>query len=181
MLITLEEARKIDETLTEGDILGLEVAIREITNNNFQNIHGKMLRFRVSELLEPNMIVLKKPPIGLRIGDRIEINNSLYNESLHTVESLSDEGIEVTGDPFINEKDSALVVTLVRYPQDVKNGVKKLLEYDKKTAGNIGVKSRSISRVSETYFDVTSGENVNGYPTSLFDFITKYKKMRWGN
>lgn len=180
MIITLEEAHKIDETLTEDDIEGLEIAIRELTNNNFQKIHGKMLRFTVVELVEPNLIKISNLPIGLRVGDRVEVNNTLYNKQLHTVKSLSDEGIEVVGEPFISEKDRDLIVTQVRYPLDVKNGVKKLLEYDKKTAGNIGVKSRSISRVTETYYDVTSGENINGYPTSLFDFINKYKKMRWG-
>lgn len=177
MIITLEEARKIDSDLTEDDLLGLEVAIRELTNNNFQNTK---VRFGVSEVIEPDTIKVNGTIKGLRLGDRIELNNSDYNDSLHTVSELHDNKIKVVSDDFLDESNHSMIVTLVKYPQDVKNGVKKLLEYDKKTVGNIGVKSRSISRVTETYYDVTSGENINGYPTSLFDFITKYKKMRWG-
>lgn len=180
MIITLEEAQKLDRDITIEDLEGLEVAIRELTHNNFQNINGGMLRFSVKELVEPNLIKLFSTPQGLRMGDRIEVANTVYNQYLNTVKSITSEGIEVEGEPFIHEKNSNLFVTLVRYPADVKMGVKKLIEYDKKTSGNIGIKSRSISRVSETYFDVTSGENVNGYPSSLFDFITKYKRMSWG-
>lgn len=180
MIISLVEAQKIDPNITEDDLLGLEVAIREITHNNFQKTNGQMLRFAVEELAEPNLIKLFTNPQGLRVGDRVEVSNSIYNQYLNTVKAITPEGIEVEGEPFLYEKNSNLFVTLVRYPADVKAGVRKLIEYDKKTSGNIGIKSRSISRVSETYFDVTSGENVNGYPSSLFDFITKYKRMSWG-
>lgn len=178
MIITLEEAQKIDNALTEDDIIGLEIAIRELTNNNFQNTR---VRYRVSEIIEPDTIKVNGTIKGLRIDDRVELNNSDYNDSLHTVMEIHDNHIKVASDDLLDESKHGMILTLVKYPQDVKNGVKKLLEYDKKTAGNIGVKSRSISRVSETYFDVTSGENINGYPTSLFDFITKYKRMRWGS
>ena len=178
MIITLAEAQKIDYTLTKEDLIGLEVAIREITNNNFQNTR---VRFSVAEIIEPNSIKFNSPVRGLRVGDRVELNNSDYNDNLHTVGEIDGNVIKVADGGLLSEKQSGLIVTLVKYPQDVKNGVKKILEYEKKTAKNLGVKSRSIARVSETYFDVTAAENVNGYPTALLSFIKKYRKMRWGN
>lgn len=181
MIITLEEAKKIDEEIEEADLLGLEMAVRELTNNKFQkNASGVILRHRASEIIGPNTIRVNAP-VGLRVGDRIEITGTVFNGPLHTIKSLHDDRIVVEGEPFIDEKRNGLYVTKIWYPPDVEAGVKKLIDYDKKTSGNIGVKSRSISRVSETYFDVTSGENTNGYPSSLFDFIKKYKKIRWGS
>lgn len=177
MIITLEEAQKLDSNITEEDLLGLEVAVRELTNNNFQNVR---VRMRVKEIIEPDTIVLTQLAYGMRIGDRIELNNSAYNERLHTVDEIAGNTLKVSDDSLLAELTRGMIVTLVKYPADVKSGVKKLIEYEKKTAKNLGVKSRSIARVSETYFDVTSGENVNGYPSSLFSFIKKYRKMRWG-
>lgn len=177
MIITLTEAQLIDPSIDKDDLLGLEVAIRELTNNNFQNTN---VRFAVSEIIEPNLIKLNSPVKGLRTGDRIELNNSDYNDNLHTVGEIDGNVINVADGDLLDEIKREMIITLVKYPQDIKSGVKKLIEYEKKTAKNIGVKSRSIARVSETYFDVTSGENINGYPSSLFSFIKKYKKMRWG-
>lgn len=178
MIITLTEAQLIDSSLTKDDLIGLEVAIREITNNNFQNTR---VRFGVAEIIEPNEIRVNGSVRGLRVGDRIELNNSDYNENLHTVGEIDGNVIKTADGDLLAEKQSGMIVTLVRYPQDVKNGVKKILDYEKKTAKNLGVKSRSIARVSEIYFDVTAAENVNGYPTALLSFIKKYRKMRWGN
>ncbi|WP_423189428.1 hypothetical protein ACO1PF_00510 [Alkalibacterium sp. f15] len=177
MIITLAEAHEINRTLSKEDITGLEIAIRELTNNNFQNTR---VRFSVKEIMDPDTIVLNQLPKGLRTGSRIELNNSDYNEELHTIHEIQGNVLKVSSGGFLDETKSGMIVTLVNYPQDVKNGVKKLIEYDMKTEKNIGVKSRSLSRVSETYFDVTSGENINGYPTSLFSFIMKYRKFRWG-
>lgn len=177
MIITLEEAQAINPEYTEDDILALEVAVREITNNNFQR---KQVRFRVQAIEEPNVIVLNGPPRGIREGDRVELNNTEFNNQLHTIKSIDGNRVEVTAEDLYEERNGRMILTRIDYPADVKKGVKKLLEYETKTAKNIGVKSRSISRVTETYYDVTSGENVNGYPASLFDFVKKYRRLKWG-
>lgn len=175
MIISLEEAKKIDPNVTEEALIGLETMVRNITNNNFQ-----VMNFRISNLdlsgstVEANVgrIDIFKP------GETIEINGSQYNDGLYSIVSVSDNGIEVAG-TFIPESNSNAIATKVSYPADVLEGIKKLLSYDLKMAGKIGVKSESISRWSVTYYDVTSSESVEGYPATLLGFLKKYKKLRW--
>lgn len=78
------------------------------------------------------------------------------------------------------ENTGDMMVTLVNYPPDIKRGVKKLIQYDKKMSGKIGIKSETISRMSTTYYDVNAAENIEGYPVSLLSFLKKYERIRWG-
>jgi hypothetical protein len=71
------------------------------------------------------------------------------------------------------------MVTLIKYPDDIAKGVKKLIAYDKKMSSKIGIKSESISRMNTTYYDVNASENIDGYPAALLSFLNKYEKMRW--
>ncbi|WP_250320431.1 hypothetical protein [Streptococcus lutetiensis] len=82
-------------------------------------------------------------------------------------------------DKFITEVSTRAILTKISYPADVLAGVKKLIKYDSKMAGKIGVKSESISRHSVTYYDVTAAESQEGYPATLLGFLKKYKKLRW--
>ena len=47
MIITLGDARAIDDSITQDDLDALETSVRELTNNNFQNVH---IRFKGIEL-----------------------------------------------------------------------------------------------------------------------------------
>jgi len=178
MIITLEEAQSIDPNITQDDLESFEQSVRKLTNNNFQN---KMVRFTDVKIESPNIIRVNEKINGLRINDTVEINYSAYNDGLYVVKTIGpDNTITVESEPFLDEINQRLMVTLVQYPADIKKGVKKLIEYDKKMAGKIGIKSETISRMSTTYYDVTSTENTDGYPKSLLSFLDKYKKMRWG-
>ena len=176
MIITLGDARAIDDSITQEDLDAFEVAFRSLTNNSFQNKH---IRFKDIEFVGENLIAVKDPIAGIKTGDTIEVNYSHYNDGLFVIEEIAGKQIKVQGTPFFVANTGGSMLTLVQYPADVTRGIKKLIAYDKKMASKIGIKSESISRMSITYYDVNASENVDGYPASLVSFLTKYEKMRW--
>ncbi|EHI69665.1 hypothetical protein ACVRY7_07815 [Streptococcus ictaluri] len=175
MIISLDEAQKLDKSATEETCDGLEIMIRKLTNNNFQVVNfrceGLILLDKTIRVSDGRLDIFK-------VGDTIEINGTHYNDGLYTVKNASVDTLTVDGD-FISEVNSEAILTLVRYPSDVLSGVKKLLAYDAKMADKIGIKSEFISRWSVTYYDVTSSETEEGYPSSLLGFLKKYRKIRW--
>lgn len=177
MIISLEEVSEIDSSIEQEDLDAFEQSVRALTNNNFQN-HN--VRFKNVELAEPDTIKINNTIRGLRKGDTIEINYSDYNDGLYVIEEILEKEIKVENEPFLAEKTSGMIATKVEYPADIKRGIKKLIEYDKKMTGKLGIKSETISRMSTTYYDVNAAENTDGYPASLLSFLNKYEKMRWG-
>lgn len=176
MIIGLEEARRLDPDITQDDLDAFEQSVRALTNNNFQN---RNVRFGIDSLSEPNVIKLSEQVRGLRIGDTVEVNYSDYNDGLYVVDEILDHTIKVQGKPFLVEETSGMIVTKVEYPADIKRGIEKLIEYDVKMGDKVGIKSETISRMSKTYYDVNSRENIDGYPANLLSFVNKYEKMRW--
>lgn len=176
MIISLDDAQKLDSSIVQDDLDAFETSVRELTNNNFQNTH---VRFKSIAFISENSILVKENIIGLRQGDTLEINYSHYNDGLYVVDGIVGQEISVQGMPFFVANSHNAMATLVQYPADVKRGIKKLIEYDKKMAGKIGIKSETISRMSTTYYDVNATENTEGYPSSLLSFLSKYEKMRW--
>ena len=175
MIISLDEALKLDATATQETCDGLETMVRKLTNNNFQ-----LIKFRLRDLkLSENTIKSSNGRMDVfRTGDTIEINGTDYNDGLYVVESVSDGVITVYGD-FIAEINSGAIATKINYPADVLAGVKKLIAYDVKMRDKVGIKSETIARWSVTYYDVTAAESSEGYPVSLLGFLNKYKKLRW--
>ena len=176
MILSLNEARAIDAAINQEDLDALETSVRELTNNNFQNVH---IRFKGIEFMANNLIVVNDSIVGLKVGDTIEVNYSHYNDGLFVIEEIAGKQIKVQGTPFFVANTGGSMLTLVQYPADVTRGIKKLIAYDKKMASKVGIKSESISRMSITYYDVNASENIDGYPASLLSFLTKYEKMRW--
>ena len=176
MIITLGDARAIDDSITQDDLDAFETAFRSLTNNNFQNVH---IRFKGIEFVGNNLIAVNDPIVGLKVGDTIEVNYSHYNDGLHVIEEIAGKQIKVQGTPFFVANTGGSMLTLVQYPADIARGIKKLIAYDKKKASKIGIKSESISRMSTTYYDVNASETVDGYPAALVSFLQKYEKMRW--
>ena len=176
MIITLGDARAIDDSITQEDLDAFEVAFRSLTNNSFQNKH---IRFKDIEFVGENLIAVKDPIVGIKTGDTIEVNYSHYNDGLFVIEEIAGKQIKVQGTPFFVANTGGSMLTLVQYPADIARGIKKLIAYDKKMASKIGIKSESISRMSTTYYDVNASETVDGYPAALVSFLQKYEKMRW--
>lgn len=175
MIISLDEASKLDANATQETCDGLETMVRKLTNNNFQ-----LMKFRIHGLLlSGNTIKAKSGRVDIfRPSDTIEINGTDYNDGLYVVESVSDDAITVRGD-FITETNSGAIATKISYPADVLTGVKKLIAYDAKMRDKAGIKSETVSRWSVTYYDVTATESSEGYPVSLLGFLKKYRKLRW--
>lgn len=176
MIISLDEAMDIDENITQEDLDGFEVAIRKLTNNNFQNIH---VRYKNVEFTGSDTIEVKGKVEGLRVGDTIQVNESNWNDGLYTVVAIADNLITVRDGKFFTDANRRAMITKIEYPADVKLGMRKLIEYDIVMRGKVGIKSESIARMSVTYFDVNSTENIDGYPSALLSFVSKYEKMRW--
>ena len=174
MIISLEEALKLDADATQETCDGLETMARKVTNNNFQAI-----KFRCHGLaLDGNTVKTKSRTDIFKVGDTIETNGTDYNDGLYVVESVSDDAITIRGD-FITETHSGAITTKVSYPADVLTGIKKLIAYDAKMRDKAGIKSETVARWSVTYYDVTATESSEGYPVSLLGFLDKYRKLRW--
>lgn len=175
MIISLEEAQTLDSTIQQADLDGLEVTVRNLTNNKFQNtgIRYKQLRF------SGNQITCMFDVKGIRVGDTVEINDSIYYDGLYMVESVNQRVIGLVGADFENEFISKAILTKIEYPPDILLGVKKVLTYQAKMSSKLGIKSESVSRMSTTYFDVNAADNIDGLPAALFSFLNKYRKMRW--
>lgn len=175
MIISLDEALKLDADTTQDACDGLETMVRNLTNNNFQ-----LTKFRIRGLgLSGSTIQASSGRLDIfQPGDTIEINGTDYNDGLYVVESVSGSSITIHGS-FIAETNSGAIATKVSYPADVLTGIKKLIAYDAKMRDKAGIKSETVSRWSVTYYDVTAAESSEGYPVSLLGFLNKYRKLRW--
>lgn len=176
MIITLEDAKKLNPDIEQDDLHAFESSVRELTNNNFQNT---FVRYKDVEFVSENTVLVKDEIIGLRVGDTVEVNYSHYNDGLYVIDQIDGKQVTVQGAPFFAGNTGHAILTKVEYPADVKRGVKKLIEYDKAMASKVGIKSETIARMSITYYDVTAAESSEGYPVSLLGFLDKYRKLRW--
>lgn len=176
MILTLEEAKEIKTDVTVEDLNAFETAVRQLTNNKFQNI-----KVRYESLLfeDDNVVKIGTAPEGLRVGDTIEISETPFNNGLYVIKEILEDGFILEGNQLFKGVFYKAFLTKIEYPADIKAGIKKLLEYDVKTADKLGIKSETIARMSVTYYDMTNAESVDGYPASLMGFLSKYNKMRW--
>ncbi len=173
MILALEKIQVIDPTITKDDLMGYEVAIRNITHNNFQNLHTR----RNITSFSGNTVKLSSAMEGVSIKDTVEITGSKYNDGLYIINALN--GNTVTLDKELYQEKSEAKITKIVYPADVVRGLTEIIKYDVKMRDNKGVKSRTISRWSETYYDVNANDSVEGYPASLFKFLDKYRRLRF--
>lgn len=181
MIITLEEAQKVKPDATEQDLLSVEAAIRQLTNNRFYREVNRQPAVRYNVEIKDGELITRSDIQGIRVGDRIELAGTYYNPELLTVESVEGKKILINkAEELLDEKRSGMFITLIQYPADVKAGVVNLLKYQHKMGDKMGLKSISIARVTHTYYDVTANDNVEGVPASLFDFIRKYERISWG-
>lgn len=177
MIISLVDAKKIDPTITQSDLDAYEQTVRQLTNNNFQNIHVRFRKISFSG----KSIILEDVPLGLRVGDTIQISSSKFNDCLTTIAAINDKNIETNvKESFFDGSFSGSFITKVQYPADIRMGVEELIKYKKQMGSKMGIKSESIARMSVTYYDINATDNIEGFPASKFSFLNKYKKMRWG-
>ena len=177
MIISLDDAKKIYPDITQDDLDGIERAIRDETNNPFQNRHVRYCNLRFES---ENEVLVFDDLEGLRSEDTVQISASKWNDGLYVVDSVNGNLIKLKNDPrfFVGNQPEAFI-TKVEYPADIISGVRKLLTYDAKMRDKVGLKSKTVSRMSETYYDQNSGESVNGYPAAMMSFLNKYRLLKW--
>lgn len=178
MIMTVAELRQFIETDEEDQVLeaklqALELLIRAHTNNNFH-----VRAFRAVAVSTDGHELLCNGTVPFKAGDTLQITESDFMpDCLVTVESVSEGTITVKEDLY---EESGVVITKVKYPQDVKMGVVNLLKWDLDKREKVGVASEAISRHSVTYVDQTGENTVMGYPVALMGFLKAYKKARFG-
>lgn len=174
MIISVEDLRKhidttLDDSVLEGKLQALELLIRKHTNNNFQN-RG----FRFNCPVMTTKLYLSTPL--LKVGDTVQISESIYSNGIYMIKAVEDEFIELDKQ-LIDESD--ILVTKVEYPMDVVFGVVNMLKWDLENRDKVGIQSETISRHSVTYFDQSANNTLLGYPISLLGFLKPYMKARF--
>lgn len=178
MIIKLEDAQKVDHSITQDALNAFETMVRNVTNNNFQNLKTRIKIGSIDDNDGTAVITAADNVKGYRIGDTVEINGTDYNDGLGVVTAVS--GNAITIDRKRVELEQALgYVTRVDYPADLAIGILDLIKYDVSMADKQGVKSMSVSRLSYTYLDVNASDNAEGYPAAKLSFLDKYRKLRW--
>lgn len=175
MLMTADYLNKFITTTDTDEALQLklsaiEQSIRSYTNNNFQ-VRG--IRYICSVI--DGKIVTDLDIKHLKQGDTIEMTSD-YNSGLYVIDSIENNSIIV--DKELMDEDNAMI-TLVRYPDDVKLGCVNLIKWELENRDKVGVSSETISRHTVSYFNMDGTNSLMGYPRSLLGFLKPYRKVRF--
>lgn len=174
MILAVDDVMKLpefavqNEKVIEEKLNAAELMIRAYTNNNFQN---RFVRFTADSL--GNRLLGTSD--FLKVGDTVQISQSMVNDGLYTITEIGDDFIRVNQELY----KSTNLITKVEYPADVRAGVLELLKWDIKNRPKTGVKSETLSRYSVTYFDQDANNQVMGYPVALLGFLKPYIKARF--
>ena len=109
------------------------------------------------------------------VDDTIQISESGLNSGLFTVTGATDATFTVAED--VRDENDVLV-TLVKYPDDVVDCALNLLEWEINNRAKVGIQSETLSRHSVTYFAQDANNQVMGYPVSLLGCLKSHRKAR---
>ena len=159
MIISVEEAKKyvtttLDDTVLEEKLQALESMVRKVTNNNFQKRAYRIMCPIMSQKLYATTQLFK-------VGDTVQISESIYNDGIYTIKEM-DEDFITLNEVLLDE--SAVMLTKVEYPADVKMGVVNILRWELENRDKVGIQSETISRHSVTYFNMDGDNSLMGYP-----------------
>lgn len=174
MILAVDEVMKLsefavqNEKVIEEKLNAAELMIRAYTNNNFQN---RFVRF-IADSLGNRLLGISD---FLKVGDTVQISQSMVNDGLYTITEIGEDFIRVNQELY----KSTNLITKVEYPADVRAGVLELLKWDIKNRPKTGVKYETLSRYSVTYFDQDANNQVMGYPVALLGFLKPYIKARF--
>ena len=175
MIISVAELKQYitttaNDSVLEAKLQALELAIREYTNNNFQN---RNIRYKAN--VTSGMILC--PATYFEAGDTVQISESKLNSGIYTVDSKVEDadGLVIKGRLY-DEAD--VLVTKVEYPADVKQGVIDIMDWKLRNSDKAGISAETISRYSVTY-DRTSMNTKLGVPSELVGFLKPYMKAKF--
>lgn len=175
-LTSMSEFAGISPETLQRKLNGVEQLIRAYTNNNFQN---RAMRFEATSNRSKLTAVTNSTVLPFfREGDTVEISQSSLNvnDGLYVVESVDGDTMKLTTELF---KVDYNLVTQVKYPDDVQEGVINLLMWEVENRQKVGIKQEELSRHSVTYFDQDAENQVMGYPVALLGFLKPYIKARF--
>ncbi|MGP1361069.1 MAG: hypothetical protein ACTTK5_01340 [Candidatus Fimenecus sp.] len=185
MIISAFEVRDLPEVKTHSEfseneiqskLNALELLIRSYTNNNFQK---RGIRFAADSGISYKTHMLNGYHPFIERGDTVQISESGVNDGLYIVKNVFESEKRTELDKKLYPVRHNLI-TKIEYPDDIKAGVIKLLQWDLDSLSRIGVKSETISRHSVTYFEQDKNNEIMGYPAALMGFLTPYIKARFG-
>lgn len=168
-LTSMDEFKEMDAALLSMKLDAIESLIRSYTNNNFQN---RSMRIEVPVI---NGVLVGHSPY-FKVGDTVQISQSLVNDGLYGIAEITDGYIMLDSDLYDFPMHT---VTKVIYPADVQKGVIDLMLWEVENRQKVGIKSETISRHSVTYYDQDADNQVMGYPVSLLGFLKPYIKARF--
>lgn len=174
MVLAVDDVMKLpeftgqDKMVIAEKLKAAELMIRAYTNNNFQN---RYVRF-TADSLDNSLFGASD---FLRVGDTVQISQSMVNDGLYTITEIGDDFIKVDEELYKSKN----LITKVEYPADVKAGVLELIKWEIKNRPKTGIKSETLSRHSVTYFDQDANNQVMGYPVALLGFLKPYMKARF--
>lgn len=183
MILPLNELQNLLSKEVENEewlklkLNAIESMIVNKTNNNFIVQKSKLCTnviFNNKSITAPSY---NFESLGYKKDNQILVMHTNLNNGYYTVANVTKNTIELIED--VNNEECDCTIAKVEYPADIIVGTVKLIEYDLKMADKLGVKSETISRYSVTYYDVTSNESDEGYPSSLLGFLKKYRNLRW--
>lgn len=174
MILSVEELKSFVDcgNMTDMQIKmklnGIESAIRNETNNNFQN-----RSFRFNAPTNNEAVLFNSPYFS--VGDTIQITQSI-NKGLYVITSV-DNGAMTLDKPVYPA--SSNLVTKVEYDDDIKMGVVNLMKWEISMRDKVGIASETISRHSVSYFSQDASNALIGYPKALIGFLEPYYKARF--
>ncbi len=176
MIISVEEAKNLidfkgwsDEKIARK-LKAIEQTIRKYTNNNFQE-----RCFRAAGDIVGGLFVCETL-VPFAVGDTVEVSTEDKNAGLYTVISATDSTFTVE-ETTVDEVE--VLVTKVKYPDDVVECALNLLEWEISNRAKVGIQSETLSRHSVTYFAQDANNQVMGYPVSLLGCLKAYRKARF--
>lgn len=186
MIVSVEKAAayigtaNIDLQRLEDRLLALEASIRNHTNNNFQN-----RKFRFYGTITEGSIFTNAR--FFKSGDTIQVSGSNYNDGLYVIKGKTETTLTFK-EPLYDE-EGFIMITKIEYPEDVKEGVLKILRWQYKNENQNynpdaekEVQSETISRHSVTYAKDATESDLDsefGVPKKYVAFLKHYMKARF--
>jgi hypothetical protein len=202
MIITLENAQKIDPNITQEMLDAYEAAIRQYTHNNFQVQIVRSIGLTFSDdIITTSDDILTSATFE---NDTIQVSNTDVNDGLYVVKTKNDDHTIIVDRTIRKDGEfTRAFATLVVYPNDIKQAVRRIVEFNKARSAELdatmsanaargGVKSQSVSRMSNTFLTLNdiaggssgqgsgSGSFLDGYPDDVKGLINGHKKLNWG-